>query len=61
MKAWLRDIQIRATERIGELSRDLDKVDPTSSRDPKSGRLVPTGGKKAKALVDAGISKSAAH
>jgi hypothetical protein len=43
------------------LSRDLDKVEPTASRDAKTGRLVPSGGKKAAALADAGISTSTAH
>lgn len=58
MEAWVRDIQIRATERIGELSRDLDKAIP-HGRGPVS--LPSDGKRKIDVLADAGISTSTAH
>lgn len=57
-EGWMRDIQIRAVEKCGELSRDLDKAEP-HGRGPVS---LPSGGKrKSEVLADAGISTSAAH
>jgi hypothetical protein len=55
---WASELRLRATQRIGELSRDLDK----GAGRPATKNL-PTNGKnfKARALADAGISTSTAH
>jgi hypothetical protein len=60
MEMWVAEIKLRATQRIGELSRDLDRAHKVGRGD---GQLqLPSGGKlKAQALADAGISTSTAH
>lgn len=58
MEAWLRDIQIRATQRIGELSAELAKAAGRPAKN-LSGRTDKLNGKRA-ALKAAGISKSSA-
>ncbi len=59
MECWVREIHLRACVRIGELVRELDtaqgeRFDPTSSHQREE---VP----KAQAIVDAGLSSSAAY
>lgn len=54
---WVADIKLRATRRLGELSRELEKA--ASGRAAVS---LPSGGKsKTETLKAAGISTSAAH
>lgn len=57
LERWVAEIKLRATRRIGELSRDLEKA-------PRGGlggtSKLPNGGKNA-VLKAAGISTSAAH
>jgi hypothetical protein len=45
----------------GEISLDLPTTEPTSSRDAKTGSLVPSVGNKAETLAAAGISTSTAN
>lgn len=57
MEAWVAEIKLRATQRIGELSVELEKGAGRPSKN------LPNDGKnfKAAALADAGISTSTAH
>lgn len=58
LEVWVREIQLRACVRIGELSRDIDRAEPSNGH----GAGLPTGGKtKAEALADAGLTTSTAH
>ena len=58
MEQWISEIKLRATRRIGELSRELEKATP----DKGHGAGLPTGGKtKNEALKAAGLSTSSAH
>jgi hypothetical protein len=58
MSVWVSEIHLRACQRIGELSRELDRS--TGGKNPKA--TLPSGGKsKAKALADAGVSTTSAQ
>ena len=61
LEVWVREIQLRACVRIGELSRELDQAKTLRVPGGATVRL-PTGGKsKAEALSDAGLTTSTAH
>lgn len=55
------DLKLRATRRLGELSRELETLRPEESGGIREG--LPSGGKTSKAatLKAAGLSTSAAH
>jgi hypothetical protein len=57
------EIKLRATRRIGEISRELEKAPHGPGRGKKGKKSLPTGDKafKAETLKAAGISTSLAH
>jgi hypothetical protein len=58
LQRWVSEIQLRATIKLGELSRKLD----TSKGGNNPAATLPSGGKsKTDALAEAGISTSVAH
>lgn len=62
MEVWVREIQLRACIKIGELSRELEKAEVAGGRGGQPELRLPSSGKsKADALSEAGISTSTAH
>lgn len=62
MQQWLSEIKLRATVRIGEISKGLDRVEAPAKHEGKGGRLPSTGkSTKAQILKAAGISTSTAN
>jgi N6-adenosine-specific RNA methylase IME4 len=61
LDVWTSEIKLRASVRIGELVRELDKAQ-TIRNDESAEVRLPRGGKsKSEALSEAGLSKSTAH
>ena len=57
---WTSEIKLRASVRIGELLRELDRAERGDG--PAGAVALPSGGKsKTDAIADAGLSKSTAH
>lgn len=59
MEVWLAEMKLRARRRIGEISRELEKVQGKGKKSDNS--PIPSGGKKSEVLAQAGISTSAAN
>jgi hypothetical protein len=59
VEIWATEIKLRATQRIGELSRDLDKAKPGPT--PRDASQRGEASPKAQALREVGLSTSAAH
>lgn len=57
LDVWMSEIRLRATIRIGELVRELDKAQGART----DIELRPSGGKKSEAIADAGLTRSTAH
>jgi hypothetical protein len=58
MEAWCAEIKLRAVRRIGQLSKELEKVETAG---PSTVRLPASGKPKAAVLKEAGLSTSTAH
>ena len=59
LDVWMSEIKLRASVRIGELVRELDSAKPGPMAGDTSGRPEVTS--KAKAIANAGLSKSTAY
>lgn len=59
LDVWMREILLRATIRIGELVRELDKAEPGGAGGGAT--VQPSGQSKRDAIAGAGISKSSAY
>jgi hypothetical protein len=58
LEVWTSEIKLRACQRIGEISRELEKVETAG---PSSVRIPASGKPKAQVLAEAGISTSTAN